>query len=59
MPRHLGCALLVFASVRVLTQPFAEQAGIGTSYQRGCDHVVTAIFTSSEIQDIERVERRR
>jgi hypothetical protein len=56
MPRRPRCALLVFASVRVLTQPFAEQAGIGTMLQRGCDHLVTAIFTSSEIQDIERLE---
>jgi hypothetical protein len=44
MPRHLGCALLIFASVRVLTQPFTEQGGIGTMLQRGCDHLVTASF---------------
>ena len=51
MPRHPGCALLVFASVRVLTQPFAEQAGIGTMLQRGCDPSGDSyFFTSSEIQ---------
>ena len=55
MPRHSGCALLVFASVRVLTQPFTEQAGTGRMLQRGCDHLVTAICTWSDIYDIERV----
>ena len=52
MPRHPGCALLVFASVRVLTQPFAEQAGIGRMLQRGCDHPVTVPVFSSQLQSV-------
>jgi hypothetical protein len=60
MPRRLGCALLLFlTSVWVLTQPFTEQGGIGRMLQLGCDHLVTAIFTSTEIQDTEGIESGR
>jgi hypothetical protein len=52
MPRRLGCARLLFASVWVLTQRSTERGHAVTKSKVRCDHPVTVPVFSSQLQSV-------